>query len=392
MKIKSVEAIVLSYKYEKAISDALNVFDTRNAVLVKLTADNGLIGWGESACFGGPPFSTAHMIEHELARYVIGEDPTDIMKILQHMWVGSRMHGRAGLTAAAMSGIDIALWDMIGKLAGLPLYKVVGAYRDQLIPYASAGFYQAGKDAAGLAEEVGRYMEQGYRYAKIKCARTPAEFMSPVNDMPFPEYNTWTMEEDLERIEACAKAVKGKGRLMVDGNGAWTPFDAIKVGRELEKLGVYWFEEPVATDDIDGSARVADALDIPISGYETQTNMYAFRDMIQRRAVDIVQPDCIWSGGFTIAKKIAAMAELYHMPVVPHVFATGISLAANMHLIASIPNGSLLEFDQNPYPFRDELLAEPITVTDGVVKMPEAPGLGIEINQAVIDKYRIFEK
>jgi L-alanine-DL-glutamate epimerase-like enolase superfamily enzyme len=359
---------------------------------VKVETDEGITGIGESACFGGPPFSTANMIEKELAKHILGEDPTEITRLGQKMWYGSRMHGRAGLTAAAMSGIDVALWDILGKKAKMPLFRLMGAYKDRLTPYASSGFYQNGKGTEELVKEVEGYVEEGFRYVKIKCARTPNAFLSPTKEMPFPDYCNYSMEEDLARVEACAKAIKGKARLMVDGNCAWTPFDAIQMGRQFEKLNVYWFEEPVATDDIDGSAKVADALDMPISGYETQTNMFSYRDIIQKRAVDIVQPDCIWSGGFSAARKIAIMAELYHMPVVPHVFATGVCLAANMHLIASIPNGHILELDRNPFPLRDELLAEPFEIKDNVIKLPERPGLGIELDENTVKKYQIFEK
>ncbi len=392
MKVTNIKAIVLSYDMGVAFADARNYFSKRNGVLVQIETDEGFTGIGESACFGGSPFSVSHVIEHELADYVLGKNPMNIQAIMQNIWYGTMHRGRGGLMQMAMSGIDIALWDIIGKKLNTPLYQLFGAYTDKIVPYASAGFYVDGFAAEDYANLVRSYMDEGFKFAKIKCARTPAAMMSPTKDMPGGQYGTYTMEEDLERVEACARAVAGRGKLMVDGNCAWSPSDAILMGRHFEKMGVYWFEEPVASDDLEGSAEVARALDIPISGNESETNPYRFRDLIVARAVDIVQPDVTWTGGITACRKIAAFAELYHMPVIPHIFATAISLVANMHLIASIPNGHMVEFDRNVTPLRDDLLVQPINMVDGFVHLPKGPGLGVELNTDTIRKYQIFEK
>jgi L-alanine-DL-glutamate epimerase-like enolase superfamily enzyme len=147
---------------------------------------------------------------------------------------------------------------------------------------------------------------------------------------------------------------------------------------------------PVATEDLAGSAELAYQLDTPVAGYETETGLPGFRELIARRAVDIVQPDAIWTGGITECRKVAALAQAYHLPVVPHVFSSAVASIANMHLIASLPNAGLLEFDQNPNPLRSELFEEPITVDpDGKVKLPDRPGLGVTLNQATVDRYRV---
>jgi L-alanine-DL-glutamate epimerase-like enolase superfamily enzyme len=153
---------------------------------------------------------------------------------------------------------------------------------------------------------------------------------------------------------------------------------------------IYWLEEPVATDDVAGSADLARSLAVPVAGYETATGLASFRHLIAIRAVDIVQPDVIWSGGITVCRKIAAVAEAYGLPVIPHVFSSAVALVANMHFIASLPNAGLLEFDRNPNPLRTELLAEPVGVgPDGNVALPDRPGLGISLNQQVVDRYRV---
>ena len=390
MKITNVRALVLSYTYKNGIADALNYFSKRNAVIVILEIDNGNQGIGESACFGGPPTSTKYLIENEFAKYVIGEDPTNVESIWQKMWYGSRHHGRRGQTQACISGIDIALWDLIGKQAKMPLYRLWGGYTNKIQSYASAGFYQKGKGIKELANEVESYIEEGFKFIKIKVGRTPETMLCPTRNMPKGDTCVVTLEEDLARVEACIKVLKNRSKLIVDVNNAWTPSVAIKMGREFEKMGVYWIEEPVATDDVKGSVEVARALDIPIAGYESESGLYGFRELIENRAVDIVQPDVCWTGGFSECHRIAALALAYNLPVIPHVFSSGVSLIANMHFIASISNGHLLEFDRNPYPLRDDLISEKVTVDfDGYVNIPEKPGLGIELNEKVVKKYLV---
>ena len=390
MRITNVNVLVLSYKYNNGIADALNYFSKRNVVVALLDTDSGLQGIGESACFGGPPQSTKNIIEGELKNYLIGEEPTNIERIWQRMWFGSRHHGRRGLLQAGISGIDIALWDLIGKQAKMPLYRLFGGYTNKLKPYASAGFYQEGKGLKELAKEVEGYLEEGFQYIKIKVGRTPEIMLCPTENMPNGDKCIVSIEEDLARVETCAKAVKNRGKLIVDVNNAWTPSIAIKMGREFEKMGVYWIEEPVATDDILGSAEVARALDIPIAGYESESGMFGFRELIENRSVDIVQPDVCWTGGFSECRRIAALASAYNLPVIPHVFSSGISLVANMHYIASINNGCLLEFDRNPYPLRDDLIIEKVKVdSDGYVRIPEEPGLGVRLNEKIVKKYLV---
>lgn len=165
---------------------------------------------------------------------------------------------------------------------------------------------------------------------------------------------------------------------------------AIEMGRAMEPSNLYWIEEPVATDDIEGSARVADALATPIAGYETEMGLYGFRELIDRHAIDIVQTDLAWSGGFSECRRIAAYAHAHHLMVAPHAFASAVLLLASLHFAASIPNGLVLEWDQNPNGIRDELLKEPLRLeSDGTIRLPERPGLGIELDRGAVDRYRV---
>jgi L-alanine-DL-glutamate epimerase-like enolase superfamily enzyme len=289
----------------------------------------------------------------------------------------------------AISGIDIALWDIAGKAAGLPLYRLLGAARDRVEVYASGGFYEEGKSIDDLAAEAEGYRARGFRGMKMKVGRNPSTGSHLRHLVGEAERCEVDAQEDIARVAAVRRALGQKAKLMVDANCAWSPAFAIEMGRAFEPYGLYWIEEPVATDDIDGSAAVAAALATPIAGYETETGLYGFRELILRDAVDIVQPDLAWSGGFSECRRIAALAQAHHRMVAPHAFAGAVLFVASLHLMASIPNGLVLEFDQTANPLRDELLREPIRLgDDGAVKPPERPGLGIEIDPAALARYR----
>ncbi len=391
MKIIDVKATVLSYQCEKSIADAQTYFSTRNAVLVCVIADNGIYGIGESASFGGSAEGTKFLIEQELKPIVVGQDPTNITRVWQRIFDRTRQHGRSGIILAAMSGIDIALWDLMGKVCGMPVYKLLGGYADQVTAYASSGFYSEGKDTKAIAAECESYFKKGFRYAKIKIGRNPEVLLNPLENMAFCEKERYSLEEDLERVAACVEAASRYGaRIMVDANNCWNSFTAIQMGKKLQEMGVFWLEEPLHVDDIAGSAEVAAALDMPIAGYESEIGFFRFRELIERRAVDIVQPDAVWSGGLTECRRIANLALAHNLVCNPHVFSSAVSFAANLHFLASLPNAGLFEMDQNVYPLRDELLTENICKQkDGCISLPQSPGLGIELNADTMRRYAI---
>jgi L-alanine-DL-glutamate epimerase-like enolase superfamily enzyme len=388
--ITDVTTIKLKYDMPVPMADAVHYMPDRPTLLVQVHTDAGIVGLGESAAYGGFLESTEMMILGELRRTILGQDPFKVERLWSMMASRAHQRGRRGMLMMAISGIDIALWDIIGQATNTPLYRLLGAYRDTLDAYASAGFYARDKDANALAEEVGTYASRGFQVVKIKVGRNPEVMTNLLHDMPEPAYATVTLEEDIERVRLARRAIGPKVGLAIDANNAWTPSIALRFMREVESFDVRWLEEPVATDDIEGSALVAHHLDTPVSGYETETGLPGFRELITRRAVDIVQPDAIWTGGITECRKVAALAQAYGLPVIPHVFSSAVSSIANMHLIASLPNAGLLEFDQNINPLRTDLFAEPIAPTsEGKVRLPDRPGLGVTLNQATIDRYRI---
>jgi L-alanine-DL-glutamate epimerase-like enolase superfamily enzyme len=237
--------------------------------------------------------------------------------------------------------------------------------------YASAGFYTQTKGKRELALEMASYVEEGYSAVKMKIGGL-------------------SLKEDLERIRAVREAIGPEVELMVDANCAYTPKQAMAMAERMEELNIAWFEEPVPTDDVEGSAQLAAFTSIPIAGNESEFTRFGFRDLIVRRAVDIVQPDAIWSGGISECRKIAAMASAFGLPCVPHSFSSAVALVANMHLIASIPNGYLVEMDRNPNPLREELIHGPVRIdAESCVRMPQGPGLGIELDEGVIRRYRV---
>src|SRR5579864_9473684 len=379
MKITAIHTIPLSCKVDPPYASAAGVQARRGGLLVEVETDGGITGIGEAGLGGGV---TANVIEKIMAPLLIGQDPLLIEAHWQKMFATTRQFGRRGVVMNAISGIDIALWDIAGKVAKLPLYKLLGGARDRVEAYASGGFYQEGKDADALAGEAEGYRSRGFKGMKMKVGRNPStqtHLRQLIGNAEFCEVDPG---EDIARVAAVRKALGPQAKLMVDVNCAWSPAFAIEMGRAMEPYQLYWIEEPVATDDIDGSAEVARALATPIAGYETEIGLHGFRQLIDRGAVDIVQCDIAWSGGFSEGKRIAAYAQAHHKMVAPHAFAGAVLLVASLHFCAAIANGLVLEWDQNPNAIREELLKEPLKLEkDGTVRVPERPGLGIELDR-----------
>jgi L-alanine-DL-glutamate epimerase-like enolase superfamily enzyme len=389
MKIRDVSTIKLTYQMQRPMADAIHYMPARPTLLVQVHTDEGITGLGEAAAYGGSLESMEAVILGELRQTVLNQDPFMVERLWSQMATRAHQRGRRGMLMMGISGIDIALWDIIGQATKTPLYRLLGGYRNTIDAYASAGFYARDKDAAELAEEVGGYVERGFRWVKIKVGRNPDVMLNPLHDMNANDYALAGLDQDEERVRA-ARTAAGSAKLAIDANNAWTEPVALSFMRRIRDLEIAWLEEPVPTEDLGGSAALAARLAVPIAGYETETGLQGFRNLITHRAVDIVQPDVIWTGGITETRKVAALAQAFHLPVIPHVFSSAVSTIANMHLIASLPNAGLLECDQNPNPLRSELFEEPITVDrNGQVHLPDRPGLGVKLNQATIDRYRI---
>src|SRR5438270_10290539 len=288
MKIVDIRSTPLSYRCDPPYGSAGGMQARRGGLLVEIETDERVVGIGEAGVGGG---ITRDVIDKLLQPMLIGEDPLLIEGVCQKMFARTRQYGRRGIVMQAISGIDIALWDIAGKVANMPVYRLLGGCRDRVEAYASGGFYQEGKSAADLAAEAEGYRARGFNGMKMKVGRNPStqtHLRELIGNAEFCEVDP---SEDLARVAAVREALGPNAKLMVDVNCAWSPDFAIEMGRAMEPQKLYWIEEPVATDDIDGSARVADALATPISGYQTEHGLYGFRQLIDPGAVDIVQPD-----------------------------------------------------------------------------------------------------
>lgn len=389
MKITKVETVALAYPTKKPFFNALGKSTQRGCLLVRIYTDSGLVGIGEAAPYGGPMVSTATVIDKELAPKIIGLDPLDVEYIWHKLFFDGYQHSRGGIFVCALSGIDMALWDLMGKALKMPIYRLLGGFRNKVKVYASGGFYGLDKDRDAVAAELKSYVEQGFDTVKMKVGRTYTP-LTPREIAPAADEAAQSFQEDLARVKAAREAVGDKVNLMVDANAAWSFPDALKAGRVFDDLNVYLFEEPLRTDDYAGSAELAKQLNTRIAGYETECLLTNFTRLIENRCVDIVQPDISWAGGFTECRKIAAVAEAHVMEVAPHAFSSGILLAASLQFSAGLSNGAMVELDMTENGLRAGLLKEPFEAVNGYVQLSEDKyGLGIELDEAVIEKYTV---
>ncbi len=378
MKIAEVRTHQLQSKVARPFTSSRGwVYATRTAMLVEIITDDGIIGWGE--CYG-PAAVCRSIVETLLAPRLIGRDPFDVEVIWEELYNRVKDYGLTGMTISGISGVDIALWDIIGQACGKPIHKLIGgAFRTEVQAYATGGyFYEMECVVEDAVREAAGHVADGFRAIKIKIG---------LGDI----------ERDVARVAAVREAIGPDVRLMVDANHCFSVPVAIRLGRRLEALNVEWFEEPISPEDIDGYVEVTRALDMAVAGGENEFARYAFRNIVSRKAMDIVQPDVCAAGGITECKKIAALASAHGVECVPHAWGSAIGLAATLHFLAALPDmppsllpmPPLLEFEQTENPFRDLLAAQPIVQERGIVQVPDKPGLGIEIDRAVIERFSV---
>ena len=391
MQIRDVRTISVEYTLPRPVFDANYTMASKPALLVEVETDTGLLGLGEAAHFGGPLVSTATVIEQELRPHLLGQDPRETERLWELMHRRAYKHARGGIVIAAISGVDIALWDLRGKLAGMPLWRLLGGYRRRVPAYATGGFYAEGKGVRELADEMRAYCRHGFRAVKLKVGRNSGIEGSPLRAMADRGVCEVSLAEDLARVRAVREAIGPDVRLMVDANGAWDVPTAVRMGRLLEELDVYWFEEPVWPDDLAGSAEVASKVAIPIAGYETCSyGTVSFRDYIAARAVHFVQPDVAWAGGLTETLKIAHLAQAANLPLAPHIHGSAVAVAAAAHLLGAVRNGSMAEMVFPAHPLMGDLAREPLVVDGaGEIDLGERPGLGIELDPDAVKRYRV---
>jgi len=375
MRIKSVRAHVLTAPIEEPFRFSQMRVTQRVALLVEVETDDGVVGWGEGY---GPPQLLAPIVE-TYADLLVGADPLAGDALWETLYNRLRDHGQKGVVIQALSAVDVALWDLRGKIFGVPVHRLMGGpLRSRVQAYATGLYLKDWDDPArGLAEEAAGYIEAGFRAMKLKVG--------------------FGIDHDVRMTEAVRRAIGPEAALMIDANHGYDALAAIALGRRVEHLNIGWFEEPVPPEDIRGYREVKAALTIPVAGGECEFTRFGFRDILAERAFDIVQPDTCAAGGLTECKKIADMAAAFGVRYVPHVWGTGVAIAAAMQLLAVLPHNPpalypqepLLEFDHSEHPFRFAVIGEPIRQEGGYVAVPEGPGLGVEVDRAAVERYRV---
>ncbi|MCR9151775.1 MAG: mandelate racemase/muconate lactonizing enzyme family protein [Rhodobacteraceae bacterium] len=375
MKIAEIRTHLLHHRLDQPFQSAFSTFTDRWACLVEIVCDDGTTGWGECLGPAGPNAATVQA----MAPLILGHDPLLIEPIWTRIYNQFRDQGQRGLAVTAQSGIDIALWDIAGKHFGVPVHALAGgAYRDSVPAYATGGFRQPGRDRIdALEEEMARHVADGFGAAKIKIGYGHAI--------------------DLLAIRAARDVLGPERRLMVDANHGYDAIEAIRLGRAAADYDLDWFEEPVVPEQLAAYREVRAGQPIPVAGGETWQGRAAHAEAIAARAIDILQPDVAACGGITEMRKIAAMAETTGIRLVPHVWGTGITVAASLQMLAILPpvpqrhaaSDPWLEFDRTDNPFRMAILEQPITCRDGRVTIPQGPGLGIEIDRAALAEWSV---
>lgn len=387
MRITRIRSHVLQYDLPEELGYSQQFYARRTAHLVEVSTDEGVTGWGE--CFGPGPIAVANkgIVEGVIAPMIHGLDPLNRDAIWHKVYNLMRDHGQKGMPMQALSGVDIALWDIAGKVMGQPIYNLLGGAHRQSVPAYGYGMMLKRESLddhlARFEDEAAAILDMGFRATKMKTGLGP--------------------EADVKLCAAVARGVEGRGRFMVDANHCYTTSDAFYVGRALDEMGAYWFEEPVAPEDLDGYRELRAGLKTNISGGEAEFGRWGWRAILENRGLDIAQPEVCALGGITEYQRVLALCHAHFVPVINHVWGSAIAVATNLHLLAAMPPmpGGLhpwepmLEFDTTHNSFRDELLTVGLNIqmqvadTGGYVQIPSGPGLGVEPDEAFIKRYAL---
>src|SRR5436190_10265085 len=372
LTITNVETFPLRHRMRRAMGVSTALSDIRSCLLVKITTDSGLVGWGETIDVGG----TRAVIETKHKPALLGKNPLDHRKLWRTLWGPSFGDGRA------LGAVDIALHDLRGKALGQSIADLYGGrLRDKVLAYASAMNYSDGvRPEDQFPPEAAELVKRGYKALKTRSGR-------------------FELRRELAVVTKIREVVGGEIRLLTDGNGAFTLPQAVKFGKELEKLDFYCFEEPLPQgQNYAGYDVLCESLDICVAGGEGLDSRVAARDHIVKRSFDMIQPDVVLCGGISEALFIAEMARLWSVQCVPHCWSGVIGIAATLQLLSLLPDATfgftsdqpMLEHDLLENPFREELSPKPFQInSQGFVEIPTGPGLGIEVNEEVVKKYLV---
>jgi len=363
--IESVEVINLRFEYPgEGFLCAEGHTNARLTSLVLVGCDDGLVGIGSAYTH---PDLLRLIVEQHLAPYLIGADPADTERLWSAMYGLTRWYGRKGVAMSALGAVDIALWDIRAKKLGQPLYRVLGGTRAEVDAYASALLWQ--DDLAELKAEAERHCAAGFRTMKMRLGRDP--------------------DYDRAAVSAVKSAIGPDRQVAVDGTHQYRLDEAIEFARFLADLDVAWFEEPFPPEDIDTYAALRGTGLIPVAAGENEFGVQGFAELLRCGAVDIAQPDASRTGGITEAVRIGELAAANGTAVVTHTWNDAVALLANAHVVAAAATGRMVEVDRTANPFIDSLGTRPLRFEGGRLLLPDSPGLGIELDPEVIERYRV---
>ena len=366
MKITDISTTLLRYPGGTPIQDAtMPTPETggRSQLFVHIYTDEGYEGLGMAEATPG----TRQVIQGTLRQILIGKDPFDIEKLWDQMFWAVRGFGRKGVAFCAISAVDIGLWDLKGKILGLPLYKLLGAYTDSVPVYGSGGWTNFTEEQ--LIKEMEDYIESGINRVKMKVGKDHGK----------------SEREDINRVEAVRKAVGDDITIFLDANNGYYKKQAIYMAKEFEQFQVGWLEEPLIPDDIDGMANVSQSTHIPIASGEHEYTKFGFRDLVQRGGADIIQPDIARVGGVTEWMKIAHICQAFNLPIAPHAMQL-----PHLHVACAIPNLKVVEY-MNTQLEGDRIWYTEFPEQKNGMWSPfkDKPGLGLELDHYSISKYQI---
>lgn len=358
MRISRVTPHRCSLPLPRPVRTAVHDIRSVDTVVVELEAEGGAVGMGYCFAFGRHRARALHALVEDLSPLYEGQDAATPRPHFERAWRSLNFLGHAGAAVMALAALDTACWDLAAQGAGLPLWQFLGGGGDRIPAYASSGLWLDSTTDELLAE-ARRFLDQGHRAMKMRLGRSP--------------------EEDLGRVRVLRDALGPEVKLLADVNQGWDEATALRVGRELEAFGLYWLEEPLPYEDLDGVARVAAALATPIATGETDYGWLGMKRHLLARAADVLMPDLQRMGGVSGFVKAAALAEAFHVPVSSHLF-----MEASCHLLAAAPNGLIVEHMD----WWQELWEEPLCLEDGQVRLPGRPGIGLGLNRQALERYR----
>ncbi len=356
MKVVAVETRPVTLRLPQPLGSALGQIDRFGVILVTLRTDQGITGENLIFTLNDRRTKVLRQMVDDLADVIVGHDAGHIAGFWARAWRSINFLGHKGVAVVGISAIDGALWDALGKAAGLPLYRLLGGAQDRVPAYHSGGLWLS-LSTDELVEQAGRFVAQGFRAIKMRLGQ------------PDPA-------DDVARVRAVREAVGPGVALMADANQGLNEAQAIRLGRQLEAFGLAWFEEPLPAWDLDGLARVAAALDTPVASGETEYTRYGFRRMIELRSADILMPDLQRVGGVSEFMRVGHMAEAHDIAVSSHLFPE-----TSVQVLGALSNASYLEY----MPWFSDLYNERLEFEDGRVVVPERPGWGFTFNADAAD-------